>query len=246
MRPYIGMTGFSSAAEIAPVVEYLETTSKLPELGYDVMFGFTCSNKRLEDPESEGKTSPKLRGLFKLTQQVSSAGYLPMIHYFTDKPANLRSELELLTGITCCANLQINQEFPLLRSIPPYYIRVVIQIPKSALAWNTAVIAETASDYGTVYLLIDPSGGAGQDFDLNTCGALIPALEQACPASVIGVAGGIGPENVEERYAQIFEITTRPFSIDAQGKLRTDDKLDPEKAIAYLAGAERAILRHGA
>lgn len=82
-------------------------------------------------------------------------------------------------------------------------------------------------------VLFDESGGQG-----------ISAKEWISPiyGMVCGYAGGLGPENIITEYEKIKEIT-RPqdFWLDMEGKLRTDDVFDFDKAIDVLKQIKSVI-----
>lgn len=247
-KPYVGITGFKTVEEVQAIVNYLDKENPLSELGYTVMFGFTCSNKRLADPASSGKTSPSLHSLKELCKAVTPK-YLSMIHYFTDHPGNLVKELQQVLEplYPDCCGLQINQTWPdpahllELHKIFPK-LQTVVQMSADALLEDDhSLIALRSTAYKTEYLLMDPSGGQGKDFDINKHQALITDLEAKMPNTRLGIAGGFGPDNVVGRFLQISELTANPFCIDAQGKLRSHDALDSAKVIAYLKNAALAI-----
>lgn len=235
---------------------------------YIIMLGVTCSNKRLADPLSSGSTSPSLKDATKIFRSMP-LNCLRMVHYFTENENKLTEEIVQLFQqplpinltllgdaplsnlsahyLSSSSGLQINQSWPnpeilrtIVASIPD--LQITLQLPKQILDQPIIDIVKKASNYADIcqYLLIDPSGGQGQDLDLNYCSELLLALDEALPKTTIGVAGGFGAENVAERIKEIHAKVKRPFCIDAQGKLRTNNKLDVDKVKLYLANAFEA------
>lgn len=73
-------------------------------------------------------------------------------------------------------------------------------------------------------------GGTGRVHDWSVSAAFV----LASPVPVF-LAGGLGPRNVAEALAQV-----RPFGVDVCSGLRTDDRLDRDKLLAFMAAIEGA------
>lgn len=83
------------------------------------------------------------------------------------------------------------------------------------------------------HVLMDSSAGTGKP---------IEKLLWLPDKSLCGYAGGIGPDNVEDKLAQIFELLgTRPFWIDMESSLRVDDRFSVSVAEDVLAKAARKL-----
>lgn len=96
---------------------------------------------------------------------------------------------------------------------------------------------------GYVHVLKDSSGGKGiynSDFE-------IPIW---CMDAVLGFAGGYGPENIEHALEEIYlnvkdnKLSSQHFTIDMEGKIRTDDKLDLDKINQVSTIANNFLLRY--
>lgn len=75
-------------------------------------------------------------------------------------------------------------------------------------------------------ILFDSSGGRG---------ALAVQWPTPLPNKTCGYAGGLGPDNVEIELPKIFEASHgRPFWIDMESRVRTDEKLDLSKCEQVL------------
>lgn len=66
-------------------------------------------------------------------------------------------------------------------------------------------------------VLFDQSGGRG----IETTEWEVPLENKIC-----GYAGGLGPQNINEQFSLIKSVADRPFWIDMEGKIRTEDILD--------------------
>lgn len=251
--PYVGITGLQTVDDVMNFVRMADT----PGLPDKIMLGFTCSNKRLADPDSSGKTSPSLNSVIQmLPKLVKYKCYLPMMHYYTSDLSKLAEEIKFLFSHLytqgLCRAVQLNAEWPdimALREIKDALpeLQIVLQLPKQALTAYDGIIVEKASHYNSHidYLLIDPSGGTGDDVDIERGARLINVLSRAMPNVTLGIAGGFSADNVGVRVASLNRMTTAPYCIDAQGKLRTYvtpkvSQLDIAKCMMYLANANHA------
>ena len=62
----------------------------------------------------------------------------------------------------------------------------------------------------------------------------------------MGYSGGMSPENVVENLNQISSVVPKhreDIWIDAEGKLKTDDKFDIDRAANYVLAAEKWLQR---
>lgn len=247
--PYIGITGFKTPHEINTIAE---AVNEYP-IGY-VMFGITSSNKRLLDPTSSGKTSPRLDSIYQMVNAVPNH-HLPMIHYYTPNLDQLAEEVIALfdyCGIAGRCGLQINALWPdpeqikiLHASIQRSFcgsglghMKITLQLPKKALEATNHEIIEKLKEYqGLIdYALIDPSGGMGENFNITRATLLMKMISEKLEEITPGVAGGFSAENVAERIEEIGkqtlcnccnQATLHDYCIDAQGKLRSDREIKP-------------------
>jgi phosphoribosylanthranilate isomerase len=89
-----------------------------------------------------------------------------------------------------------------------------------------------------LHLLQDRSGGRGiAETDWSTPDTL--CMNRRSRTS-IGYAGGLGPENIEEKIPDIIKAARgKRFWIDCETNLRTADWFDTDKADAMIAAIER-------
>ena len=246
MKPYIGITGFKTTEQIDFAAKEFEKNNAYG------MFGFLTSSKRLANKEIEGKQSPAVKQLDFLVSMVPK-NQLAMLHYHTQEQGTMVDEVKtLMTNMyqnNLCKAIQLNMPWPqkesidqLLQTFPE--LQIVLQLPTRATGdLEPEEIAKKASTYDSLvtYALIDPSGGKGVEFDIQNATTLMNYLHQAMPTTTIGVAGGFSPQNVEARVQEIQKHYAEPFFIDAQGRLRTEDKksLDKTKVGEYIKAASR-------
>ncbi len=77
-------------------------------------------------------------------------------------------------------------------------------------------------------LLFDESGGTGRDAGVWRA-PVYPYFHYQ------GYSGGLSPENVAENLTKISRVAgAHAIWIDAEGKLKTDDKFDPKRAAEYI------------
>ncbi len=276
--PYIGITGFKTKEEIIKTANaFKENYEKCRayKSPHEPMFGFLCSNKRLEDKLSEGTQSPAFIQLKELIDYAVDADSLkkciPMIHYHTENAGKtsgfsapieqsspgkekLADEIkEVFERIyDKCKAVQLNMTWPAIEQVEKIKkefpdMQIVFQLNKYALkdAGIEAVVKRTKEYEKFVdYVLIDPSGGLGAEFDLEKSTELMTAIENEMKNKTIGIAGGLDGENVKEKVVTITKkIKHSYFCIDAQGRLRTENKneISIEKTYKYVAEALRAF-----
>jgi len=230
-KPYIGITGFKTKNEVKEVSKLFEENLGKINNSHTAMFGFVTSTKRLEDYTKPGKTSPAVRDLQDLVYAVPDS-FFPVLHHFTTNLNRLYDEvcqLHLQTGYGW--GLQINSVWPLsdqVRRIKGAYPnkKIILQIPKEAIEKTEREIeypGRLKKYSGLIdYVLIDPSGGLGMDFDTTSCINLMNFTSEILPEVGVGLAGGLCASNVATQIWSVANKYGKPFSVDAEGKLRVD------------------------
>jgi phosphoribosylanthranilate isomerase len=156
-----------------------------------------------------------------------------------------------------CRALQMNVRFPPVEEVAKIKNRfpemlIVFQANKGAMKNKTPMeFAQRTAEYGRSidYVLIDPSGGKGQPFEIEHSVNMFRELNEKLPYLTIGFAGGFNGENVEAVVRELIQKTgTTEFCIDAEGGLRDklsdawgDDVLNFDKSGAYLQGAGKGF-----
>jgi len=256
-KPYVGITGFKTAQEIGATAEAFYDNGFFSS-NYLAMFGILSSDKRLDNPFQEGTMSPAICNLSEALEAVPKWG-LPTIHYHTKEKEKLNSHIRAILTVDgiyyygLCKAVQLNVDWPPLDQINKILkeftkLDLVLQLPRRATeGLSLKEIAKRSKEYDALvkYALIDSSGGKGVEFDLEYGIELMNALNEAMPNTRIGIAGGLDGGNVKSLVSEISKKYNEDFFIDAQGKLRTDNKeaLDYEKARDYIKSSATALLR---
>ncbi len=240
--PYIGVTGFMSRAEVDEALSVVPQDST-----HRLMVGVLMSSKTLAGQQNKwpGRYPKKelVADIF-----VDDPRVLNLVHYNTDYPNTLCSQLEEITALAGprLDGFQLNMAWPSIFQLEDYRCKnpdkfVVLQV-------GNKVMAEVGSMkdfqlYIGAYLhvidaiLIDASGGIGAPLD---AAKVADYLWEVVTFSIgLGAAGGLGPRTLGLIDPLVYEFGRR-LSTDAEGQLRTpkpEDKLSLDAMRAYLSGA---------
>lgn len=252
-RAYIGITGPVNIQETRFIC------SEFSEAGYSMdsphipMLGFLVSYKTLNGQSVQNRRYPKLNEIPNMLTATEGKVFT-MIHYNSKEMDSLSDQVaKIFEGIyenNLCRAIQLNIVWPNLKEVETIKakypdMQIVFQASHKAMEGKTPkMIAEGIKTYGDAlnYVLIDPSGGRGLEFDLKSSVLLYTELKEHCPDLCIGFAGGFNGENVALKVEDLIkEIKSGAFCIDAEGGLRDklsseygDDLLNIEKVKKYL------------
>jgi hypothetical protein len=259
-RPYIGITGFTDVAQVAGVLDLLPLRSNRL-----IMAGVLVSDKTLRGMPSrrypQRYPHPVREKLPKIF--LGNARLLNLVHFNTHEPSNLYQDLCLAQELAgpCCHGFQLNMAWPDPRQLGWYRERarferktIVLQCGPTALKEVNELprkLAARLKEYSGLidYVLIDPSGGTGTDFQVLSIVAYVRELFAEFPTLGVGIAGGLHGQNVVEQLDIPFRYFSRAgVSIDAEGKLRDPqtDKLSIEACREYLQRADTLAAQHTA
>lgn len=239
--PYIGVTGFMSRTEVLEALEVVPQDAK-----HRLMVGVLMSSKTLAGRQNKWPGRyPKREAVADIF--VDDPRALNLVHYSTDEPDTLCSQLEEITELAG-SNLdgfQLNMAWPSISELEDYRQAnsdkfIVLQIGSRAMGRRLAdEFAYDVSTYLDVIdaILIDPSGGKGEPLDAAKAAEYLWALSTYSIG--LGVAGGLGPRTLNLIDPLIRDFN-RNLSIDAEGRLRApqpEDKLRLNAMKAYLSGA---------
>ncbi|MBI2124208.1 hypothetical protein HYT92_00280 [Candidatus Pacearchaeota archaeon] len=257
-KPYVGVTGPVTNGEAEGICR------EFAEAGYNMnsqhipMLGFLASYKTLNGQATQNRRYPPARRLPELLSQ-SGNKVLNMIHYNSREKDLAEQVYQLFNGVYphLCRAIQLNIVWPDINHVKKVKDRfpemqIVFQASHSAMAGKSpADIARGIKGYGDSlsYVLIDPSGGRGLEFDLGASVNLYSELREQCPGLTIGFAGGFNEWNVSERLKEIISKTGgTDFCIDAEGGLRDkisddygDDLLNIGKVRGYLQASSNVL-----
>ena len=251
-KPYIGITGFMSRGEIELALAVLPRgTDQL------VMVGVLASSKTLRGIPN--------RWLHRYPLMAELAGIFPagrntlnLIHFNTKDRESLFVDMchvQALAG-SYCHGFQLNIVWPDKGTLTRYRDHaprgrntIVLQCGEKALEEidrTPAKLVKRVREYeGLIdYVLIDPSGGLGLEFDEMFAHNCLFALSRDGPESIgVGIAGGLHADNIARLHGLLGAFE---FSIDAEGRLRDkDDNLNIAAAQAYLQAADALYKYHG-
>src|SRR5688500_4717527 len=167
-RPYLGITGFTSATQVREALALVPPTSRRL-----VMVGVLASRRTCAGlPERSPRRLPAVESIPEIFPDHPHA--LNLVHYYTDEPATLGRQLADLAG-RAGPNLhgfQINGIVPTradleeVRSERPA-LRIVFQMLLGLLASSPREAACRAQDVAGLVddILLDVSGGQGRPLD---------------------------------------------------------------------------------
>ncbi len=241
-KPYIGVTGFISPAEVLRTLE----GSDLQKANRLLMVGVLASLKSLQG------IANKWPGRYPLIGEV--AGIFPnnedclnLVHFNTKEPESLLSQMLAVTDIAGenFNGFQLNIAWPsagVLESYKKFHPdkTIVLQIGGGAfekVSHSPKNLAEKVNnEYAQYidYLLLDPSGGTGKPFDPSIARSYLEALSAKTNDFGLGVAGGLSPTTLDLIQPLVKDFPD--LSIDAEGRLRNtgDDSLNVEVARDYI------------
>lgn len=251
MRPksYIGITGFKTREQVEAVLAAHPANSD-----FLVMIGVLANDRSIRgEPVKNTKrylTEEELRTVF-----VKHPRALHLVHFNTRKQAKLLDDMfyALLLAGPDCQGLQLNIAWPserVLRDFQRYCQSdwcktIVLQCGKKALdevGWSPLKLVERLKRYeGLIdYVLIDPSGGGGQEFDPYFACSCFGAIGRALPDIGLGIAGGLNAESLGRLIDPITgAFPGLGFSTDTETGVRNDqDEFVVAEAIRYLGQAD--------
>ena len=247
MTPYIGITGFTAADEVAGVVAALPD-----EPGRLLMCGALLSNARLSGESSDAPNrcppTDAIAGIFSDDPRC-----LNLVHYRPQPGANLADALARASkvGGPNCHGVQINATRGVPWPDPAALVeyrersqpqRIVLQAGREAMAsvdGNADALARRCAEYVGIVtdVLVDASEGLGRPLDAAASARYLAALADAAPDLGLVVAGGLCADNMAELLSPLLPEWGN-VSIDAEGRLRDgNDVLDVGVAVAYLEAA---------
>jgi phosphoribosylanthranilate isomerase len=259
-KPYVGITGPVNVQETKDICREFD------EVGYSMvsphipMLGFLVSYKTLNGQTTQNRRYPPANSLPELLR-ATDGQVLTMVHYNSKEIGTLSNQVaQIFDGVYengLCQAIQLNIVWPDIGQVARIKeqhpeMQIVFQASHKAMDGKTPnQITKGVQDYGDSisYVLIDPSGGRGMPFDLESSVAIYSELREHCPDLTIGFAGGFTGENVAPRLKEILrQIEEDKFCIDAEGGLRDkvtsaygDDLLNIEKVKGYLQSASSVL-----
>ncbi len=256
-QPYVGITGPTTTEEVEFCVKEFQAAGYTMSSPHVPMLGFLVSYKTLSG-EPGNRRYPKFADLPGLLERAKSDTF-PMIHYNSREHETLADQVSRVfdPNYDLCKFIQLNvvwpnvQEVQLMKRRFPK-LQVILQLSARAMEFRSyEEILDKVARYedNIAYVLIDPSGGAGLEFQLGHSLFLNHKLRERFPYLTIGFAGGLSGENVRNKVTEITKRTLdQDFCIDAESGVRDkitlaygDDILNVQKVRHYLQEAGKII-----
>lgn len=265
--PYVGVTGMTDVDEMEKVVDEFEEagfpagSNYGKERNHKLMVGVLASDKTRKGQEVSNRRYPhrsQWKDLFSAAQDKT----YPMFHYNTHDKENLFEEtVDLFDGIydeDLCRGMQMNIVWPPVEEVENIKSNfpgtdLVLQLSDKSMSkedYDNEKISDRVENYGNNidYVLIDPSGGRGKEFDIDNSVELYRELEDN--DFVLGFAGGLKFGNTAGKVARLcLRLESKCFAIDAESGLRDDkserygdDVLNMEKVKGYAREAASVLL----
>lgn len=251
MTPYIGITGFTSPAEVAAVLASLpDAPERL------LMCGVLLSNALLTGESSDAPNRcPPPNAIARIFSDDPRC--VNLVHYRPQPGGNLADALARASevGGLNCHGVQINATRGVPWPDPAALVeyrercnpqRIVLQAGREAMAsvgGDPTRLAQRCAEYAGIVtdVLVDASEGLGLPLDARRSADYLDAIVDAAPDLGLVVAGGLHADNIEELLSPLLPRWAS-VSIDAEGRLRdADDVLDIGAAVAYLGAARRLL-----
>src|SRR3989344_5996331 len=168
--PYVGVTGFMSRAEVNEALSVVPQDST-----HRLMVGVLMSSKTLAGQTNKWPGRyPKKEAVTDIF--VDDSRVLNLIHYNTDEPETLCSQLEEITAFAGpnLDGFQLNIAWPRISQLEDYRATypdkfIVLQVGSRVMAQVESLddFAESVGVYLHVIdaVLVDPSGGKGEPLD---------------------------------------------------------------------------------
>jgi len=253
-KPYIGVTGVMTRKESEALCDALSADND-----FLVMIGMLASGKTIHGmPNKWPKRYPKAEDMGKISFDHPKALFL--VHFNTKDPEKLHWDMchALYLAGPHCHGLQLNIAWPDVRVLQDFHRdsqsdwckTIVLQCGEKALdevGWSGAKLAERLKRYeGLIdYVLIDPSGGLGKEFDPDFACRCFRMIAKTLPDVGLGIAGGLGSTNLGRLLGPILlAFPDLKFSIDVEARVRDHaDNLNVPDAIRYLKSGDLILGR---
>lgn len=252
IKPYIGITDFTSIEEIRRMLGFFKELKKRYDLNRCLQAGVMMSYKTLHEFETKwAKVFPpkeKIASIFGMYDD----DLMNCLHYadYDGKTNYIDFARALEYGGPYLDAVQVDMVWPEPGIIAATHesrkpLKVILQVGAQAIEQadnNPKEVVRRLEDYTQVahYILFDKSMGKGKPMNTQF---LLPFIQEIVEANMkfnIAVAGGLHYGNIRE-LVQPIKDKFRGISIDAQGKLRESgsalDPIDWPIAEKYLAEA---------
>ena len=258
-KAYLGITGSTTVEETQQLCDVFSTIGLNKESSHVPMLGFLVSYKTLYGGKhTTSLRYPDVKDLRPMLEIANKIAFTT-IHYNTPSYNPLFEEIDYLLNcyLGLIDGIQFNMVKPKreeLLKIKNYHgVKLILQLNNRSIKGKTIeqIIRMLQTKYAFVdYILLDPSGGRGKEFDMIKTTELYRQIVRAGIKATIGFAGGFSEFNVYKRVKFLKNnLGNNNFSIDAESKLRKkvgteygQDVLVHKKAEEYIRQAARALI----
>lgn len=269
-RPYISLSALSSAEDVRAIqVAHEEGSALAVPASHDVLLGISADRYTAKG-ELPGK--PRKIATVEDVRVISGAvtAAMPLaVHvetYFRDQPkkdipdvldfARYRTApfadavLRILEGAdpATLGALQLNgvvdpDELAKVHKAHPN-LPIIYQLRRELLERGEDDVVRhlDACRFAVAHVLLDLSSGMGVKLRHDECALLAHLVRETTPDARIGIAGGIGPDNVEEMYANAFRVAGT-VSLDTETAIREPDTdaFSVPKSLHFLRNAYAVV-----
>ncbi|MFH1503202.1 MAG: hypothetical protein ABIE36_00915 [Candidatus Diapherotrites archaeon] len=260
-KPYIGITGPVLKEEVLGICGLFEDFGFYENRSVKPMIGILASYKTLNNIKIENRRYPKLKIISELIKEMKS-GTFRTIHYNTREFGSLSKQVSELIYFPYhkipLDGIQLNITYPPIDQIEKIKkefpeLEIIFQANSEVLnSGSKKEVAKRIKNYGGLidYVLIDSSGGKGENLDIPYSADLANEIKDLSPNINIGFAGGFKGSNVKVNYHDLInKCRGFAFSIDAEGGLRDklsekygDDLLNINKVREYIQSASSFLI----
>lgn len=253
---YISVTAGKDSEEVDAILGEFRTAGYSLSQEYAPTIGIQISEKTLNGIKPKNLRFAAFADVPSLLRRIDGKA-MPVIHYNTKNIDTLSEQVSRVFESVHehCRLVQINATFPdvsQLQRIKERFDGLKISLQVDYRGLDLKDVPEKVASYGDCldYVLIDPSRGRGEVFNLEDSARLYLDIKEKRPDYGIVIAGGLSGDNAEEVLDKIIGmIHTKDFSICAEGQLRDkvsyehwgQDVLNIGKVRDYLRSVKRVL-----
>lgn len=208
-KPYIGITGVTSADDVA----ICRSCALLRPPTHRLMAGVLVSAKTMRGDPTESRRYPPFADAEPILSALTAAGCWPVVHYNTSANGDLFArEIDGLThSLPSMRGLQMNVVAPDPQTVRDFTrvhpdVEVILQVNGSSLSTVKHKGAKRGHPYdyieryyGVQHALLDLSSGTGKLFEpYDMANRILECWSLMGEQGVrLGAAGGLGPDSAE-------------------------------------------------
>jgi hypothetical protein len=253
-KNYVSVTAGKDAEEVRAVLAEFEKAGYSVTQEHIPVLGIQVSEKTLNGIKPKNFRFARFAEIPSL-MKITEGKAMPVIHYNTKNTRTLYEQVsKCFEEIReYCSMVQVNATFPdisQIEKIKELGLKVSLQVDCRGMNLNDVI--DKVASYGSCldYVLIDPSRGRGDIFDIEDSAFLYSEIKARQPDCGLVFAGGFCGDNAEDVLKKVIDrIQTKDFSICAEGKLRDkasdehwgQDNLNIDKVRKYLQAVKKIL-----